>query len=145
VVCRTDASGKRTRKSKTFPLKADLIVWMNKAKESGPSPAGTVGEWLTQWLELHKSWVEPKSYETDRWAVGRYLSGMSDVKLRELTPHRIETHVRGLPCSANEQHKAARTLRNALNAAVVAGLIPESPMAGKRVRMPKRKVKEVVP
>lgn len=142
---RTDpATGKRVRESKTFPTKPEALTWLAQ-QTAAPKPvaSGTVGEWLDKWLESHARRVAPKTLATDRWTVDKYLRpAFGADKLRTLESDDIERKIAALPCSVNEQHKAARTLRNALNAAVRAKVLSVSPMGSKKVVMPRRKVKE---
>lgn len=144
VFCRI-VDGQRVRASKTFQTKPEALAWVAAQQAAGtrPAAAGTVGEWLTRWLEGHKLRVAPKTHATDKWTVETYLRpAFGTIKLRTLESSDIERKIAALPCSVNEQHKAARTLRNALNAAVRAKLLSVSPMGAKRVVMPRRRVKE---
>ncbi len=144
VVCRY-VDGKRVRESKTFKTKPEALAWVAAQQAAGtrPAAAGTVGEWLTAWLEQHGRRVAPKTHSTDTWTVDTYLRpAFGADKLRALESAQIEKKIAALPCSTNEKHKAARTLRNALNAAVRAKLLAVSPMGAKKVVMPKRRVRE---
>lgn len=144
VVCRV-VEGKRVRASKTFDSKPEALAWVAAQQAAGTrsAAAGTVGEWLTRWLEGHKLRVAPKTHSTDTWTVDTYLRpAFGADKLRTLESADIERKIAALPCSTNEKHKAARTLRNALNAAVRAKVLAVSPMGAKKVVMPRRRVKE---
>lgn len=134
-------NGRRVRTSKTFKRQSDAIAWRDKAKAEGPAATGTVGEWLTTWLELHKAKTSPSNFKTDRQTAERHLRPHLDTyRLRDLSALRIEQWLAMLKnngISQSERHKAARTLRKCLNAAVLANQLPHSPMRG-RVKVPRR-------
>lgn len=130
----------RHRISKAFPTREEAQAWKNDQLARGkPTAAGTVGDWLTTWLELHKARVGPATYRTDRQTAERHLRpALGSVRLRDLDALRIERWLAGLQTagvSQNERHKAGKTLRNVLFAAVRANLIPSNPMHG-RIRVP---------
>lgn len=133
------ATGRRLRESATFPTKQEALEWRAARLLAGPASAGTVGDWLTRWLALHRSRVEPVTYKTDRQTAEKHLRpALGGLRLRGLTPLVVEAWLAGLAAagvSQNERHKAGKTLRNALNAAVRAEMIPRNPM-DRRVRIP---------
>lgn len=137
-------TGKPVRHRKTFKRKADAVAWRDETRaklgrgELGRPTSLTVGEWLTQWLELAKSKVAPKTHRTDASVVKLHVSPhLGAVKLRELRPIDVEKWLAGLHgagLSQHLRHKAGRALRNSLNAAVRAGVLVASPML--RVKIP---------
>lgn len=140
VVCRTHPlTGERVRQSKTFKLKADAQAWVRSLAESGPVRKGTLGEWLDEWLNIHKAAVSAAAYETDARIVDRHLrpSPLAPAALRDLTPLRCTSFLASLHhLSQSERHKAGRTLRMVCHAAAKAGLVPRSPMSGVKVTPP---------
>lgn len=133
------ATGKRLRESATFPTKQEALEWRAARLLAGASSAGTVGDWLTRWLALHRGTVSAGTYRTDRQTAERHLRpALGSLRLRGLTPLAVESWLAGLAAagvSQGERHKAGKTLRNALNAAVRAELLPRNPME-RRVRVP---------
>jgi hypothetical protein len=49
------ATGKRVRESATFPTKQEALEWRASRLLGGLAAAGTLGDWLTRWLEFHKT------------------------------------------------------------------------------------------
>lgn len=135
------ATGERTRvrESRTFPTKAEALEWRASRLLTGLATSGTLGDWLNRWLELHAGRVSAGTVRTDAQTVERHLRpGLGGTKLRNLTPLAIESWLARMAAngtSQGERHKAGKTLRNALNAAVRAELLPRNPMEG-RVRIP---------
>lgn len=130
ILCRTDHAGKRVRSSKSFPTKREALDWLDANRQAGPVQAGTFGDWLTTWLELHKTRVGAAAYHTDSGMVERHLRpGLGLVKLRDLTPLRCQTFLASISAlSQSQRHKIGRTLRMACHAAEKAGTMPHSPM-----------------
>lgn len=140
VVCRT-VNGKRVRSSKVFDLKADAQAFLRAGAETGPTAPLTLAAWVALWLPLHEGRVAAKTYKGDKWAVDTYIlaHGIARTKLRDLDSVAVETHLTGLDVSGSERHKAAKVLRNILNAAVRAKKLPASPMGGPGgAKMPKK-------
>lgn len=128
-------TGRTLRTRKTFKTKPEALQWIRTAEPAAP---GTLGDWLTTWLGLHRTQVAAQTYHTDDAIVGRHLrcSPLAGVKLADLTPLRCTTFLASLSCSAGEKHKAGRTLRMACHAAAKAGLVSRSPMQGVKVPPP---------
>ena len=132
-------TGKRIRESATFPTKQEALEWRAQRLLTGLASAGTLGDWLTRWLEFHETRTSAVTLRTDRQTAERHLRpGLGAIKLRSLSPLVIEGWLAKLAAdgvSPNERHKAGKTLRNCLNAAVRFELLPRNPMAG-RVKVP---------
>jgi integrase len=130
IVCTTSPEGKRTRSSKSFATKAEALAWLRQTQQDGPAQPGTVADWLTSWLEIHKTRVGTSAYRLDSGTVARQIQPvLGSLKLRDLTPLVIERFLAGLAdTSASNRHVTGRTLRMALNAAVKSGVLPRSPM-----------------
>ena len=129
-------TGKRLRESSTFPTKQEALEWRASRLLAGAVTAGTVDDWLTRWLALHQSRVSAGTYRTDRQTTEKHLRpALGPLRLRAVTPLVIESWLAGLAVTPGERHKAGKTLRNCLNAAVRADLLPRNPME-RRVRVP---------
>lgn len=132
------ATGKRRKASKTFRTKKDALDWRDRQRRDGYGAAGTLGDWLTSWLELHKAHAAPQNYRADRQTVEKHVRpALGAVKLAKLSPLDCRRFLAGLKAtgvSPNECHKAGRVLRKLLNAAADADVLPRSPMA--RVKLP---------
>lgn len=130
---RTDpATGKRVRASKTFPAKSEALAWL-AAQVAAPKPvaSGTVGEWLTEWLTRHRARTGAGNYRADERAVRRTIRpAMGAKRLRDLDRRAVADFLAGVQGTAATRHAVGRTLRKILNAAVAAGRIPASPLAG---------------
>ena len=139
AVSRT-VNGKRVRSSKVFARASDAHAWRRKQVEQGPVGAGTVGEWVAMWLPLFKDRASPSNYRTDHQTSHAHITPrLGAVRLRDLTPLRVQqwfAAMTGDEVSQGERHKAGRTLRKILNAAVDAHVLPASPMA--RLTIPRR-------
>jgi integrase len=119
--------------SETFETRKEAQEWL--LGNQTPSPAGTVNEWLDQWLELIKPDRAPKTYfdylrRSRKW-IRPYIG---TEKLRDLTGLSISTMLAKMAAdddaSNGERHRVGRVLRTALKAAVAHNLIPQSPMDG---------------
>ena len=132
-------TGKRIRESATFPTKQEALEWRAQRLLTGLASAGTLGDWLTRWLEFHETRTSAVTLRTDRQTAERHLRpGLGAIKLRSLSPLVIEGWLAKLAAdgvSPNERHKAGKTLRNCLNAAVRFEVLPRNPMSG-RVKVP---------
>jgi integrase len=122
-----------------FKTQQEALEWQRL--NQGPPAVGTVGEWLTRWLELHKPNVEKATYVHDSSAIRRLIRPhLGLVKLRDLTGLHVAqmlATLAGESYSHSERHKAGRVLRRALNAAVELGVMAANPMTGaRRVRLP---------
>lgn len=141
----------RGGRTKTFPTKPEALEWLrgNAGRTSGAT--GTLGDWLTDWLALHKADVAATTYDRDRQVVGNIIRPkLGPVRLRDLTGLRIREFLAELAeagISASERHRAGTTLRKALNAAVGADRLHANPMTvpGKRVKLPKVRRDEARP
>lgn len=140
---------KRPGSTATFGTKREALDWIAKNRGRKDSPHGTVGDWLTEWLALHKAHAAASTYARDEWTVEKTIrpASLARVKLRDLNATHIkrflaDLHAAGM--SGSERHRTAATLRNALNAAVPDRL-GANPMAGRAVKMPSVERKEWVP
>lgn len=130
VISKT-VGGKRVRESATFPTRAEAVAW--KKGKAEPTAAGTVGDWLATWLDLHRAKVSVKAYYNDFHTVRTHIrTQLGPVRLRALSALRVEQwladlHAAGV--SQCERAKAGRVLRKCLNAAVRAKQITASPLA----------------
>lgn len=132
-------TGRRFRPSKTFPTEAEAEAWRRENLGKKMPGVGTLDDWLTTWLELHKTAVATRTHYRDAQLVRMYLrDGLGSTRLRDLTPLAIKKFLGGLATagvSSSEREKAGATLRKSLNAAVESGQLPSSPMA--HVKLPK--------
>lgn len=137
-------NGERIKQSKTFDTKKEAQDWRDSLKGK-VAKAGTVSDWLDQWLALIKPDVANKTYEHDRHRVKRWLKPrLGNVKLRDLTGLKVkqmlsDMHTEGH--SDSERQKAGAVLRKALNAAVSHGQLAITPMAMVKLPTPKREEK----
>lgn len=140
-------SKERQRPGKTFDSKEEAVRWKAQQIREGSAKAGTFGGWLDTWLPLHKSRVSSGAHRTDRQTAEKHLRpNLGAVRLRDLTPLRCEQFLAGLAASQGERHKAGKVLRNVLNAAVRAGMLPANPMKQVRVpAAPKPKARSLTP
>jgi integrase len=127
--------GKRVRASRVFQSKPEAIAWLTAEIASGRQPAaGTVGEWLTEWLAKQQRDTGTANYQTDKGLVDRHLlPTLGSVKLRDLDRRKCSDFLSRLPGTKSTRHAVGRTLRKALNAAVDAGRIAVTPMARMRI------------
>jgi len=137
VVSRT-VDGKRVKQSKTFTKRTDAVAWRNKLQETGPARAGTFGDWLTVWLDLHKAAVSNTNFNVDRQTAEKHIRpAFAQVRLRDVTGLKVEqwlARLKDAGVSQNERHKCGRTIRKVLRSAVDKGQIT----AHVRFRVPKR-------
>jgi integrase len=109
--------------------------------------AMTVGQWLTQWLEMVKPTVEPNTYcpyeRHVRIHLTPYIGGL---KLANLTKAQVRLWYAALTkagVSTALQRKLGTTLRIALNQAVNDEILPSNP--AKKVPKPKTAKHEITP
>jgi integrase len=132
------------RGSKVCDSKAEAESWLRQQLSTGPASPDTLGAWLTKWLTLIRPEVAPTTYYHDEFRVRRWLIPiLGPIKLRDLSGLKVREFLRDLASEASdtERHKAGSVLRKALNAAVRAGLIQVSPMAGVKLPAEKREPK----
>lgn len=139
---------RRVRTSKSFASKADAVDWRNAKLRAGSAVAGTLGDWLTEWLGYRKPDVAPQTYRFDRHRVNRWLMPrLGSTRLRDLDATRIVAMLAGMAAdgaSDAEREAAGAVLRKALNAAVVYDRLPSSPMDRVRLPSPKRPERRVL-
>lgn len=107
----------------------------------------TVGQYLSRWLETHKTSVKTRTYLNDLEMVNRYLTPhFGRMKLDKLTPLKIQ----GVYAKFQEQGLSASTIRrihavfrNALKWAVQWQVIPTNPTL--KVQLPKVERTEIRP
>lgn len=97
----------------------------------------TVGQLLTQWLEIAGAAMSPNTVVTNRYNMEHYLSPLLDVPCADLTLQVIEQHYTTLwkvgigadpkPLSPHTIQRAHGTLRRALQYGVRWGWIPTNP------------------
>jgi integrase len=130
-------NGKRCRGSRVFPTKTEAERWLREQQAAGPAAAGTVGDWLTRWLDLHRPEVAASTFARDRQLVETHVRpGIGAKRLATLTGVQVREWLAAMAkagTSESERQKAGATARKALNAAVDAGLIAVSPM--ERIRL----------
>lgn len=127
-------------RSKTFDTRDQAREWLRQNLAKKAQPSGTLGEWLAEWLSLHKLEAAASTYSRDAQTVRRHVhaSTLTTIKLRDLNATHVRRFLGELAAagvSDSERHRVAATLRKALNAAVPDKL-DVSPMGGKRVKMP---------
>lgn len=123
-----------------FATEAEAVAWLRANRDRAPA-AGTVGDWLTRWLELHRADWKPRSYRRIAFSVGRWLApALGPIPLRDLTGVHAREMLAGMAregAKDAERHKAGAHLRQALNAAVALGVLGRNPMTDPgRVRLP---------
>lgn len=148
---RDPATGKRRKLTETFDTKREALAWLRdrqtEASRGTLANAGskTVAEWLTEWLEIKRSKIEPNSWH---WyerrvrlhlipTIGPLLLG----KLQPLDIERMHATLSKSGTSASEQHKAATTLRASMKDAVKLRLIATNPAL--MVTKPKMRKKDM--
>jgi len=138
VVCRV-VEGKRVRASKTFDSKPEALAWVAAQQVKADAPAvGTLGEWIDLWLEQVKANAAPSNHRTTKQVVDKHIRPkLGATRLRDLDRRVVADFLRG------KIHNVGRVLRKLLNAAVTAGRLSASPMAG--VKLPRRKDAEARP
>ena len=115
--------------------------WRADAMINASSPADsriTVGEWVTEWLERHRSHIEPSTYRRYSGTLANWtIPHLGYLRLSALT-HR---HIEALYYTASNRGRSPQTirqinapLRKALGEAVRDGLIPHNPAT--LVRLP---------
>lgn len=146
----SSADGKRIREGKTFATKSLALAWIRDRLSQGKttiSSRDTLECWINQWLAIRKGKIERQTYDADRWLCEKHVTPrIGKTPLRQLTPMVVEQFLAQMATdgrSQSERHKAGATLRKALNAAVKAGLIPASPMAG--IRLPAQPAAKITP
>lgn len=136
--------GERVRMTKTFDTKREAVEWRDGHK-SKVVRAGTLGDWLDDWLALVKPDAANKTYADDSHRVKKWLKpGLGSLKLRDLTPLRLKQWLAKLAAdgvSDSQRHKAGAVLRKALNSAVANGVLASSPMKGVKLPNVKREEK----
>lgn len=138
ILCRTLPTGERIRSSKSFDTKAEALTWHRQHAETGPVEKGTLGDWFTTWLALHRTRVSGGAYRTDQGYIERRLRpALGNVKLRDINRLACERYLASLDAlTPSDRHCTGRTLRMAMNAAVRAGVLPLSPMRGVKIAPP---------
>jgi integrase len=149
---RDPTTGKRRRLRQTFDTKKEALTWQRSqqaARDKGQlADAGkmTTGEWLKTWLDAKQGKVEPNTYRYYEIRVRLFLVPfLGRIPLAKLSSWEAEglfAKMTAAGDSAQEQRKAATTLRAALQDAVRHNLIPTNVAAGvKKPRAADREVK----
>lgn len=135
----------RAGRTKTFPTKPEALAWLRSAVTSIHG-AGTLGEWLAEWLAMRKPNLSPKAYEFDEFRVRVVLTPrLGTVRLRDLSATTIANLLADLDRegqSGDYRHKVGRVLRTALNAAVEHKRLDAAPRI--RLSKPKTKAKRIL-
>lgn len=141
AVGRTPAG--RTRYAERWGATQAEVV--RKLEAAGPpGPNVTVGQWAERWLENHPGRASTK--EGYRKGVARIVKHLGAVRVRDLTPSRVEAFAAAAGrdgLHVNTVRKTLGELHNLLGAAVRDGLIPSNPVAA--ARKPKGVRKEIDP
>ena len=123
----------RVRQTKTFVTRKEAWDWLD-SRGGAPAAGGTVGDWLTAWLAIHKGVVTAKSFEGDEQKVRQFLRpAFGPVRLRDLDGVAVAAWLARLKASGasdSARQGAGACLRKCLNAAVAHKLIPANPMTG---------------
>ena len=124
--------------------------WRADQLINGSSPADsriTVGEWVTEWLERHRSQIKASTYERYRDALRLWaIPHIGMIRLTTLTHRDIESmHEAALragrsPATIRINHAP---LREALTDAVREGLLPNNPAS--LVKLPRHEKPEIRP
>lgn len=130
-------SGKRDKRHVTAATKKEALAWLraaqaDQAKGMLAEPGKlTMAAWLTQWLELKKPKVEPRSWEPYEQHVRLHLTPLlGNLRLSNLRPMQIENMYSGLSTNGVSpalQRKIGTTLRMALKDAVRLQLLAVNP------------------
>lgn len=138
----------RGGRTKTFATKAEALHWLRSRADTKATTAGTLGDWLTEWLTLIKPDVRAKTFKHDSYRVNLYLiPRLGSVRMRDLDGVRIKRMLADMATdgrSDSERQKAGAVLRKALNAAVSLGRLAVSPMAGIRLPTPRRPERRIL-
>jgi integrase len=127
--CRQLASGSwqailpgrvRGGRTKTFPTKPEALSWLRQHADRKGGAAGTLGDWLTEWMPVQAANTEPGTWRRDAEVIRAFIRPqLGTVRLLNLTGNRInswlaELHTAGR--SDDERHRAWSTLRKILRA-----------------------------
>lgn len=140
-------AGNRAREGKTFDTKQAAIVWLSSRKVSGQPTGGawTVAQWCEHWLEGKKREKEFQTWKFYRQRVRLFiLPHLGQYRLNAITKLVVDEWHKTLTAakvSPGQQLRAAKTLRAALEAAMVAGLILANPT--KRTALPRVRKREM--
>lgn len=111
VVISWTLEGKRIKESATFTSKSEALDWKDEKRKSGPTSAGTLGDWLDTWTLIRKTKVSKATWMGDNERVGRQLRPhLGTTRLRDLTTIKIERWIASLAelgQSTSERQKAA--------------------------------------
>lgn len=139
--------GERVQWSKVFDRRRDAEAWQREQADAPSVPAGTLAEWLAEWEPIHQSKTAPQTHLRDGETITTHILGrLGGVRLRDLTPMRVESYLAELMrdgVSSSERKRAATTLRKVLNAALRDDRISANPFD--RVAIPKHRPAEVRP
>lgn len=139
-------NGKKIQ-SPSFPTKKEAQEWRDQNRGK-PVAVGTVGEWLTTWLALHKPEVAASTFRHDDYHVQKtILPRIGTVKLKEFTSLSARELLNELTTekrSASERQKVGAVMRKAFAAAVLHGVITANPLAGVRLPSPRRPEKRTL-
>ena len=122
--------------------------WRADAMINAASPSDsriTVGEWVTDWLERHRSRIRPSTYE--RYEVSVRLWILPHLGMFRL-PTVTHRHIEAMHNAATKAGRSPKTLRlnhaplrQSLEDAVRDGIIPSNPAS--LVRLPRAETKEI--
>lgn len=156
-----DHNGKQKRKTLYGRTQGEVRTKLDELKQTLDSTDPTAEDmtldaFLTRWLNEKARQVKPRTLESYRYTVKRYINPkLGRVKLSKLTPLRVQTALGQIAdeVSAHTSNYSRSTLVTALNQAVKWRLVPTNPVRQTdRVRAEKREmvlwtteqVKEVV-
>lgn len=145
------STGKKTTLKTGFPTKtaAKTAMVKLKAEKLGgtlvlPSKV-TVAEWVTTWWERHSPGLKVTTQRTEHSRIRHHiLDKIGKYRLCELTPTEVQMWVWDIDAdlSAKSVRNVHALLHSAMDAAVVARLIPENPCRG--TRMPQAEYHEMM-
>lgn len=129
-------TGKRVRPQATFDTRAEAEAWLAQRAEIGGSD-WTVGRWLDHWLDTVRLNNQPatlKSYKKHvEQHIRPHLGTLPVRKLDRVAVDRWRANLAGLPGSAGQKQRAAKTLGTAMRAALDAGVVPRNPVGKVRL------------
>lgn len=138
------ANGKKGPR-KTFPpgptRDEDARRWVARQIAAGgrAAAAGTLGDWLTTWLELQAARVSAASFAADRQTIEKHVRPLGKTRLSQLDALTVERWLARLKAAGVtqcERHKAGKCLRKCLTLAVQYGSLPANPFGRGGARVP---------
>lgn len=95
-----------------------------------------LSEWASLWLSDVRGTFSEHAYKCTESAVKRIVKGIGNVRVRDITPHDIQSYMSSLSgCSKSLIYKQKQTVNALFRYAVSNGLIAESPC--KAIRIPR--------